>query len=125
MLTKTYSQLKSTQLNYRNTTLHPQVTSIMSHTHCIIKGSQPSLSLPTKKLSFNSQLQIKALPSIMATRQLSLLLYSMIIIINTAHGNCPEDQKTTAPVVIITNTSVNATPGINTIDFTACLFTKQ
>ena len=98
--------------------------SIMSRAHCIIKGSQPSLSLPTKKLSFNSQVQIKALPSIMATSQLSLLLYSMIII-NTAHGNCPEDEKTTAPVVIITNTSVNATPGINTIDFTACLFTKQ
>ena len=115
MLTKTYSQLKSTQLNYRNTTLHPQVTSIMSRAHCIIKGSQPSLSLPTKKLSFNSQLQIKALPSIMATSQLSLLLYSIIIIINTAHGNCHEDEKKTAPVVIITNTSVNATPGIITM----------
>ena len=49
----------------------------------------------------------------MATNQiqLSLLLYSITIIINTAHGNCPEeDEKTTAPVVIITNTSVNATP---------------
>ena len=51
----------------------------------------------------------------MATRQLSLLLYSMIIIINTAHGNCHEDEKKIAPVVIITNTSVNATPGIITM----------
>ena len=38
-----------------------------------------------------------------------LLLYSIMMI--TVYGNCPDDKKTTAPVVIITNTSVNATPG--------------
>ena len=43
------------------------------------------------------------------------LMYSLmiiIVIINTVNGNCPPDDKeTTAPVVTITNTSVNATPG--------------
>ena len=43
------------------------------------------------------------------------LMYSLmiiIVIINTVNGNCPDDEKeTTYPVVIITNTSVNATPG--------------
>ena len=41
------------------------------------------------------------------------LMYSLmiiIVIINTVNGNCPDDE-TTYPVVIITNTSVNATPG--------------
>ncbi|XP_019861249.1 PREDICTED: fibrinogen C domain-containing protein 1-like isoform X1 [Amphimedon queenslandica] len=42
------------------------------------------------------------------------LMYSLmiiIVIINTANGNCPDDEKETAsPVVTITNTSVNATP---------------
>ena len=37
----------------------------------------------------------------------------IIVIINTVNGNCPDDEKeeTTSPVVTITNTSVNATPG--------------
>ena len=45
------------------------------------------------------------------------LMYSLmiiIVIINTVNGNCPGEEKekeTTAPVVTITNTSVNATPG--------------
>ena len=43
------------------------------------------------------------------------LMYSLmiiIVIINTVNGNCPDDEKkTTYPVVTITNTSVNATPG--------------
>ena len=43
------------------------------------------------------------------------LMYSLtiiIVIINTVNGNCPDDkEKTTSPVVTITNTSVNATPG--------------
>ena len=44
------------------------------------------------------------------------LMYSLmiiIVIINTVNGNCPpdEEKETTAPVVTITNTSVNATPG--------------
>ena len=46
----------------------------------------------------------------------SKLMYSLmiiIVIINTVNGNCPDDneEKTTSPVVTITNTSVNATPG--------------
>ena len=44
------------------------------------------------------------------------LMYSLmiiIVIINTVNGNCPGDKEkeTTSPVVTITNTSVNATPG--------------
>ena len=42
------------------------------------------------------------------------LMYSsmiIIVIINTVNGNCPDDEETTSPVVTITNTSVNATPG--------------
>ena len=41
------------------------------------------------------------------------LMYSLmiiIVIINTVNGNCPDDE-TTSPVVTITNTTVNATPG--------------
>ena len=45
----------------------------------------------------------------------SALTYSLmiiiVIIINTVNGHCPDDEKTTSPVVTITNTSVNATPG--------------
>ena len=43
------------------------------------------------------------------------LVYSIMIIIviaTTVNGNCPEDKKT-YPIVTITNTSVNATPGMN------------
>ena len=41
---------------------------------------------------------------------IQLLVYSIMMI--TVYSNCPDDdKKTTAPVVIITNTSVNATPG--------------
>ena len=43
-----------------------------------------------------------------------LVCYSImitIVIINTVNGNCPEDELT--PIVTITNTSVNATPGMN------------
>ena len=42
------------------------------------------------------------------------LMYSLmiiIVIINTVNGNCPGNKETTSPVVTITNTSVNATPG--------------
>ena len=44
----------------------------------------------------------------------SQLVYSImitIVIVTTVNGNCPEEKKT-YPIVTITNTSVNATPGM-------------
>ena len=55
----------------------------------------------------------------------SKLMYSLmiiIVIINTANGNCPEDKETTYPIVTITNTSVNATPGMKINDKSKRLF---
>ena len=50
----------------------------------------------------------------MIANQLVCSVMIAIVIINTVNGNCPEDE-TTYPIVTITNTSVNATPGMNLI----------
>ena len=48
----------------------------------------------------------------MIANQLVYSIMITIVIVNTVNGNCPEDKKT-YPIVTITNTSVNATPGMN------------
>ena len=48
----------------------------------------------------------------MISNQLVYSIMITIVIVTTVNGNCPEDKKT-YPIVTITNTSVNATPGMN------------
>ena len=48
----------------------------------------------------------------MYAAKLMCSLMIIIVIINTVNGNCPDDEKKmNSPVVTITNTSFNATPG--------------